>query len=206
MPPGFVGPGKLEQLAADFLNQHHPGLEIPVPIEEIVEFGLGLDIVPEDNLYREFGIEGWLSQDESAIHVDGYQFSNMEQRCRFTLAHEVAHLLLHSDLYKGRSFDSVERWLRFQAGIDEEVLDNLEWQARNLAGRILVPTDPLMEMAQDALDRRRDKIPSDVDPGVLWGYLAIPLSYKFNVSEQVIEIRFSGDGVGKGLRLREPPK
>ena len=206
MPPRFVGPGKLEQLATDFLKKHHDGLEVPIPIEEIVEFGLGLDIVPEDNLYKEFGIEGWLSHDQSAIHVDGYQFSSLEQRYRFTLVHEVSHLLLHSDMYQGRSFDSVEAWLGFQASIDEELLDNLEWQARNLAGRILVPSVPLLDMAQEALDSRRDRIPSDVDPGTLWGYLAIPLSYKFNVSEQVVEIRLSGDGVGKRLRLPGPTR
>lgn len=32
--------------ADNFLKQYHPSREIPVPIEEIIEFQMGLDIVP----------------------------------------------------------------------------------------------------------------------------------------------------------------
>ncbi len=97
MPPRFVHPTKLEEIAAVFLREHHAGLEVPVPIEEIIELDLRMDITPEEGIYGEFAIESWLSHDTSAIHIDAYQYLNMEQRCRFTLAHQFAHLLLHAD-------------------------------------------------------------------------------------------------------------
>ena len=99
MPPRFVHPTKLEGIAAVFLRAHHAGLEAPVPIEEFIELDLRMDIIPEEGIYGEFAIESWLSHDTSAIHIDAYQYLNMQQRCRFTLAHEFAHLLLHADDY-----------------------------------------------------------------------------------------------------------
>ena len=37
---------KLRAVADEFLKQHHPSGELPIPIEKIVEFRLRLDIVP----------------------------------------------------------------------------------------------------------------------------------------------------------------
>ena len=38
--------------ADEFLALHHPDRTIPVPIEEIVEFELGMDIVPTPGLHQ----------------------------------------------------------------------------------------------------------------------------------------------------------
>ena len=70
MPPRFVRPEDLESLAQRFLAEHHASQEPPVPIEEIVEFDLGLDVVPLPNLYRDFQIESWLSHDTRSVFVD----------------------------------------------------------------------------------------------------------------------------------------
>jgi len=40
--------------AQNFLTEYHPSFEIPIPIEEIVDVKLGLDIVPINNLYKDF--------------------------------------------------------------------------------------------------------------------------------------------------------
>jgi len=47
---------QLQQAAEDFLTRHHPGGTLPIPIEEIVEFGVGLDIVPFPNLRGAFDV------------------------------------------------------------------------------------------------------------------------------------------------------
>ena len=51
-----------------------------MPIEEIVEFDLGLDVVPLPNLHRDFQIESWLSHDTKSIFVDLRQCEEMETR------------------------------------------------------------------------------------------------------------------------------
>ena len=39
-----------------FLTEYHPLFEIPIPIEQIVDVKLGLDIVSIPNLYMDFGL------------------------------------------------------------------------------------------------------------------------------------------------------
>jgi hypothetical protein len=195
-------PRDLEGVAASFLRRHHRTLDLPIPIEEIVEFDLGLNIIPLPNLYRDFQIESWLSHDTQAIYVDLRQCEEMETRYRFSLAHEVGHLLLHADLYRGSRLDSFADWLKFQEELDPVLRDSLEWQARSLAGRILVPAEPLVAQAQSMLERARRRLPRQVSLEALYGSISIPLSGLFRVHEEVVRIRLSGDGLGQRLRLK----
>lgn len=206
MPPDFVKPERLQEIADRFLAEHHASMELPVPIEAIVEFGLGMSIVPVERLWKDFDTDGWLSNDLSTIYVDETQMTDYETRYRFTLAHEVAHLLLHSDLYRGASFQTVEEWLSWRDGVGERLIDDYEWQGRNLAGRILVPTGPLVENAQGVLKECEDRLPPSVDSRLLWQYVAIPLADVFNVHESVVFYRLSGDRVGERLRPETPPR
>jgi len=125
----------------------------------------------------------------------------METRYRFSLAHEVRHLLLHADLYRGSRLESFADWIAFQEGPDPILRDNLEWQARSLAGRIPVPAGPLITRAQAMVDRARKRLPLDVSREALYGTLSIPLADLFEVHEEVVRIRLSGDGLGKRLSL-----
>ncbi len=70
------------------------------PIEHVVEFGLELDIVPVPGLYKRLGgaISGYLTSDKTAIFVDQECLENRLGTYRYTLAHEAAHLELHSDV------------------------------------------------------------------------------------------------------------
>ena len=194
-------PEDLEGAAAGFLRPHHPALDRPVPIEEIVEFDLGLNVIPLPNLHRDFQIESWLSHDTRAIDVDLRQCEEMETRYRFSLAHEVGHLLLHADLYRGSRLTSFADWFAFQEGLDPILRDTLEWQARSLAGRILVPAEPLVTRAQAMVDHVRRRLPRAVIREALYGSISIRLADVFKVHEEAVRIRLSGDGLGKRLRL-----
>ena len=92
----YSGIGKSAQI---FLTEYHPSFEIPIPIEEIVDVKLGLDIVPINNLYKDFGLSGYLTRDRSAIFVDQFQADNYEEKYRFTLAHEIGHYVVHKSFY-----------------------------------------------------------------------------------------------------------
>ena len=61
---------ELRRLAAEFLQEHHPSGEVPVPIEGIVEFRFNIDIVPTPGLHDEFEIDSYITSDLSAIHID----------------------------------------------------------------------------------------------------------------------------------------
>lgn len=96
---GYLSYGFLAQKAEDFLLRYNPSGLIPIPIEEIVEFKLKVDIVPVPNLQKDFDIEGFTSSDLQNIFVDDYILSERPTRYRFTLAHEVGHIILHKEIF-----------------------------------------------------------------------------------------------------------
>lgn len=83
--PRFLGYSEIGNRAAEFLKKYHPSRELPIPIERIIEFDLGLDIVPMPNLHADFRINGFLSVDCSSVYVDETQYSLYPEKYRFTL-------------------------------------------------------------------------------------------------------------------------
>lgn len=99
------------------------------------------------------------------------------KRQRFTVAHELAHFLLHSD--------------QIDAGIADDVLyrsslsDRREAQANRLAADILMPDDLVLAGIEEAREK-----------GV--GDLGLYLTEQFSVSEGAIRIKLEHLGVADG--------
>lgn len=86
---------------ADELRQRWwPSDALPVPVLDLAEFDLGLELVPKPNLRRAGDIEALLLGDLRTIVVDRDAFMDprAENRLRFSVAHEIGHLILHADL------------------------------------------------------------------------------------------------------------
>jgi hypothetical protein len=147
----FLPYDALRKIANRFLMEHHPSGEIPIPIEEIVEFELELDIVPVPGLQDEFDIEAFITSDLTEIRVDQFIQSKRPARYRFSLAHEVAHFLVHQDIFKElRKFSTIAEWKDVITTIPEEPYSWIEWQAYALAGLILVPSITLKDLFEDS--------------------------------------------------------
>lgn len=147
----------LRRKVDEFLRQHHPSGNIPVPIEEIVEFDFGINIVPFLGLQREFEVEGFTSSDLKNIYVDEYVFTDRITRYRFTLAHEIGHVVLHHHLYDAHKFKSVHGWREFINSMTEEEHSWLEYQGYAFAGLVLVPGDSLAKSTAEWTKKIRDK-------------------------------------------------
>ena len=70
MQVGYRSEDDIRESALEFLKRYHPDDTIPVPIEDIIEFDLRLNIIPIPNLQRLYSIDGALSQDLSQIYID----------------------------------------------------------------------------------------------------------------------------------------
>jgi len=126
--------------AADrFLDKYHPKKSYPIPIEEIAEFKLRLDIIPIPGLHKAFDVDGFLSSDCKSISVDEGVYQSRPGRYRFTLAHEIGHLILHKDVYEEYKFKNVTEWKEFIEEFPEKEYSWFEWQAYEFAGLVLVP-------------------------------------------------------------------
>jgi len=142
---------KAEEFRKKYVN---PPDSIPVPIEEILEFDLGIIPWSKKGLLQEIDIDGFLSNDLKYLFVDADIYNNprQENRLRFTYAHEIGHLVLHKEEIQSCEFRTAEDWIRFREEMSEDNLLWFEQQAYEFAGRLLVPLDQL----KLALENKKD--------------------------------------------------
>jgi len=119
-----VGPSDLQTLRIRL--QKADLLAIPVDVEEIAEF-LGLDIRSE--LMKD-DISGYLEYQNGAWIV-GVNAQHHVNRQRFTIAHEIAHYILHRDPKKEFVDETFAR--RSSGG------DKVEREADEFAAELLMP-------------------------------------------------------------------
>jgi hypothetical protein len=141
---------ELRIIAERFLAEHHPQETIPIPVEEIIELRLGLNIIPMPGLRRFFDIDGYVSKSLSDISVDQYIQESRPDHYRYVLAHELSHILSHREIISRFDFESIEAWKAAMIGIAREERSVFDGQAHELGTLILVPTDRLaMEFEQN---------------------------------------------------------
>jgi hypothetical protein len=184
----------LRRRADGFLAQYHPDGTIPVPIEEIVEFELGYDIVPTPGLHQLLDVDGFITSDLREIWVDQFVYDSRPGRYRFTLAHEVGHSILHTDIFEHRSFHSIAEWRAFVNSIPEKEHSWLEYQAYAFAGLVLVPASPLETAARNCVNRlQSERIDLNENWDFAWSRIAAFLAKQFLVCSQVIDKRLQKD-------------
>ena len=137
-----------------FLRTYHPSYSCPVPIEEIAEAGLDLFILPSKELERACEVDGSISKDFKTILIDEYVYMKQEIRARFTIAHEVGHLILHKKLFEeNRKTGSVEDFVAFQNSLSFRDWQRLEIQAYRFGEEILFPKKRFIEVVENELVR-----------------------------------------------------
>ena len=146
---------RLRTISESFLAEHNSPMALPVPIEDIVEFRLHMDVIHEPGLHSTFQIDSFLSADCTEIRVDENVWQRYPERYRFSLAHEVSHSIIHRDIIASLRADTITEWKTAIASIPEEEYSFLEWQAYCLAGLILVPAGPLKSEFQSLASRAR---------------------------------------------------
>jgi hypothetical protein len=143
----------LRRYAEAFLSEHHPGRQIPVPIEHIVDVRLGIEIVPVPGLGN-FDTVAYLSHDLTEIRVDEFVYHHRPNRYRFSLAHELGHRVLHADVYRQFEFSDVASWKHVMTNvIPLEQYRYLESHANSFAGLVLAPAAELREAFFDYVEK-----------------------------------------------------
>jgi len=99
----FIPKERIWQEAEKLRATYPAGRKVPVPVLELAEFDLSLDLIPAEGLREELEIDALLIGDLKSILVDRRAFMNprLEYRLRFSVAHEIGHLVLHRDIYGG---------------------------------------------------------------------------------------------------------
>lgn len=185
------------RLHADtFLKQYHPSREIPIPIEEIIEFQMNIDIIPLPGLHQSLEVDGFTQSDLSSIYADEFVYKSRPGRYRFTLAHEVGHIVLHNDIYQKANFRNSQEWKDFINSISDTDHSWLEWQAYAFGGLVLVPREHLEKFTHSCVDiipDRESLLKENWD--FAWEKIAAQLAKDFAVSTRVIEKRLDKDKI-----------
>ena len=134
----------------------------------------------------------------SAIRVDDYVWKHSQNRYRFSLAHEIAHAVLHAWIYRQLTFANIAEWKAVQESIPDREYSSLEFQANEFAGLVLVPPERLKEQFQIAKDRAAQggvslENASDSVERMISGHLA----RAFDVSRDVVTRRLRNDNFWK---------
>lgn len=186
----------LRPIAEAFLAEHHPDRTLPIPIDRIVEYDLGIDIVPTPGLHENFDIDSYPSSDLTEIHIDELVYRRQPNRYRFSLAHEVSHLLIHREVFAQLTFHTIGEWKTVVCSIPPDQYSWLETQAYSLGALILVPPSEL-KAEFDAMVARAESAgvslsdASDETKRIITGHIG-PF---FGVSREVISRRAQADGL-----------
>lgn len=170
---------------------------MPIPIEHIIDNILRVNIIPFPNFFTDFEINAFVSSDLKKIYVDEYLYTNLDRQYRFTLAHEFGHMTLHKYIYENINIKTLEDWRQFRSRVDMNEYRNLEIQANNFAGLLLVPQSLLESNFDEQLKclarsfrkaevermKRSDYLQYVIDT------IAFSLVPIFQVDQQVIRIR-----------------
>ncbi len=164
---------KIQKLVSELLDEFEIA-EPPVPVRKLAR-GRGARIFLEG---QEGDLSGFLFRREKEIII-GVNTNQAPIRQRFTIAHELGHLLLHDldDLHVDHGFV-----VRLRSDVSSLGLDEAEMEANRFAAELLMPTRLLKEDLEGTeLDLTNDQTFRS-------------LAKRYGVSAQALAIRLTGLG------------
>ena len=175
----IIGKNEIAARVQEVLDECWDGF-FPMDLEKICDY-LGIAIVPVEGLKEKFGVDAYVAADFRTMYVDGAGYRDESSRYRFSVAHELGHLVLHREYFSSRIWNFEEWWGITSGGASGA----LEFQANYFAGSLLAPEDELLRalnvgfdgsLARNYYRTRREEV-----EGVL-----ASMQRFFRVSEQVI--------------------
>lgn len=133
-----------QQLLSEYDEAFGLGDVPPVPVEEIAESHLLLNITERDDLRTVNGapkdggrLSGLLTTADQTIWIDAREAHRSPERRRFTIAHEVGHWVLHAKRGDVGDFQRFCRPVDLRAGEDHS--QEVEQEANRFAAELLMP-------------------------------------------------------------------
>lgn len=182
-----------------FLARYHPSRTIPVPVEDIIEKQFNIDIYPVPGLTRAFtanddGVVAYVNSSLNLITVDYDAWEGHTTRYRFSITHELAHIILHGNIFSQLKANSIAEWKLAMQSIPTDQYRWLETHANNFAGLLLVPAAELREQLKNYTAEALAKgLRLDDEP--VRSYAGQYLSPIFGASSEVVRIRIEKEGL-----------
>jgi hypothetical protein len=172
-----------QRLLAEYDTAYDAGEMPPVPVADIAESLLLLDIVEEDEIralpHAPEGtgpLSGLLTTHDQTIWVDRREAMRSPRRKRFTIAHEIAHWVLHANRGEVRPFEAgcAPGEIREDGAAAKRVKEH---EANVFAHELLMPEAIISELAPEC------------------GFNLALLAERFDVSMPALELRLTKLGL-----------
>ena len=189
----YIPMAQIRSTADAFREKYWAGKGVPVDILEIAEFDLEMEIRPVSSMREHADVDALLLGDMKTIAVDAklYMDDRMQNRMRYSVAHEIGHKVLHAGIYRAAGVSNVEGWIRWLQSIPDDQYSWIEQHAYEFAGRLLVPPERLKVEFAGAVEKAKQAGFADWDSSgdAAREYIANSICRVFGVSSQVIEKR-----------------
>ncbi len=177
--------------AAQFLKRHGFPKDNSLPIDiEVLLDKAGIEIHPVNRMYEDFGVKGAVLKTIGgyalAIDENHYESESQEFYFRFTLAEELAHILLHEKLIAGiTTLDEVQS---YHASFSDEEYKRIEQQARTMASQLLLPSQIFDQFVIDWVREHLEEIQKAqfFSPNELADFIAERMYKSLKLSRDVI--------------------
>ncbi len=173
---------QISQVAQDILTQFGYANGDPVDVEAICEKHFGLSLIPINQLKSYHGVDAYVTSD-FRIMVDQTCFEENSPRYRFSLAHELAHFVLHADAYKKLGIHDISTHLAVQNKLSSSELKKIEQQAYRFAGCLLLPDSAFSPIVSKNLN---DEILGSMTIGQAFAAIE-DMANMFDVSKDVVQ-------------------
>jgi len=198
---------QIEAAAVAFCEQHAVAQRsFPLDLEELASFDLSIDIRIVDGLIEDCGSPAQIALEDGCpvITVDAAQYHANTGYYRYSLAHEIAHWLLHREWLTGvyKLIHSVSDWKDVLRSISEEDYRWIESQAEECAAYLVAPPAVFDPFLQDQIDLVRPYATS-LGPQEILPYLANPVCQKFGITAAAAQARIRKSSVWRQFAENE---
>lgn len=185
----FLDKQEVQNRAEEFLRENWNG-ELPVDVDEICDrLSVGLVLIPR--LKNDFGVDAFITSDFSLIYADEEcaDITKNDCRYRFSVAHELGHMVLHGPFYPRGVSDLASR----REYIDSDFLNNrAEKQANIFAGALLCPRRELLSFVDKYFGCPFDEVLQHANRSEMGDFLMATCRY-FGISQQTALIRLQDE-------------
>ncbi len=136
----------IKGITKEFRTNNHAAT-FPVDVEAICD-KINVDISPIEGLNKLLSVDAFITSDFKKIYVDDSGYKKESARYRFSVAHELGHLVLHKKYYPD-DIINFETYLKLSPKIQDK---RVEFQANYFAANLLAPDEKLSEILCKRLD------------------------------------------------------
>jgi len=152
--------------------------EIPVPVEAVAT-SQGMTVTR----LRSEGSESGFAMSRGSVQVIGVNKSHSFKRQRFTIAHEIGHLLMHHQAGDSLIVDNTVR-VNFRDDLSSLATNEQEIEANAFAAALLMPRSLVLREVRAAYS-----------PSTNYNQLVTDLARRFNVSAEAMGFRLLNLGL-----------